>query len=509
MTVACAAAVPAVSLVAPSWEVPAPAPSAPRATGASTASVAAVEVAEADVAPRQPVADRPARLAWPALGDVARGLAWLWAAGALLALGVLGAGLLHLARLARAAAPVREGRWRAEADAVAARLGIDRPIELLQSEHDSLLVTWGLWRPRVILPAPARSWSTERVRIVLGHELAHVARADWAALLAAQAVRAVYWFNPLAWIAARRLRDEGERACDDAVLGLGVSAPDYAAHLLDLTRTLGRRAWMPAPAMARRSGLERRVAAMLSHTHRRGSVSSRARLASACALLLVTAAVASYGVSAQSAGVSGTVFDATNRVVPEVEVRLANPATGAEYEAKTGSAGQFDLQVPAGDYVLTITRPGFVTIERSLTLTARLVLEPVLDLGTLEETITVTDDGGDTSPRAARRTVDPPAAPTCGNATTGGVIAPPLKLVDAAPAYPSSERGTQQVVDVELDATIGRDGFVSDAAVVSATSDAFADAAVAAVRRWQFTPTYLNCQPVDVSMIVRVRFAPQ
>ena len=248
---------------------------------------------------------------------------------------------------------------------------------------------------------------------------------------------------------------------------------------------------------------------MLSRTYRRGSVSLRTRLLWASALVLVSVAVAGYGVAAQSAGVSGTVFDGTNRVVPGVEVRLVRVGADAEFETESNSAGQFALQVPAGEYVLMFVRPGFRSVERPLTLTSVVEVEPVLEVGEIEETVTVVDDGTDTASRPRLRPVSPPAAPTCGSATTGGVIAPPLKLVDATPAYPASERGTQETIDVQLDATIGRDGFVREMMVVSGPDDAFAASAMEAVRNWQFSPTYLNCQPVEVSMIVRVRFAPE
>jgi hypothetical protein len=61
-------------------------------------------------------------------------------------------------------------------------------------------------------------------RIVLCHELAHVGRADWLRLLAAELLRAAYWFNPLTWMIGKRLRDESERACDDEVMNQGLRA---------------------------------------------------------------------------------------------------------------------------------------------------------------------------------------------------------------------------------------------------------------------------------------------
>ena len=46
-----------------------------------------------------------------------------------------------------------------------------------------------------MLPAPAHGWSDDHVRVVLEHEIAHVARRDWIAQLAVEALKAIYWFN--------------------------------------------------------------------------------------------------------------------------------------------------------------------------------------------------------------------------------------------------------------------------------------------------------------------------
>jgi beta-lactamase regulating signal transducer with metallopeptidase domain len=99
-------------------------------------------------------------------------------------------------------------------------------------------MTWGWRRPVVLLPVGATTWTSERLRVVLLHETAHIARADWACQMFAHAVCALYWFHPLVWIAAARLRAESEAACDDRVLGAGVMPSDYAGHLLDVVRAV-------------------------------------------------------------------------------------------------------------------------------------------------------------------------------------------------------------------------------------------------------------------------------
>ena len=153
-------------------------------------------------------------------------------------------------------------------------------------------MTWGWRRPVVLVPAGAETWPESRRRAVLLHELSHVARGDYAAQIAAEVVRALYWFNPLVWTAARRLRLESEQACDDKVLTAGAQAADYAGDLLDIARSFraGRAAGL---AMARPSQLAGRLLAVLDASRNRGGVSRRlvvpAWLIAACVVIPLAA----------------------------------------------------------------------------------------------------------------------------------------------------------------------------------------------------------------------------
>jgi hypothetical protein len=101
--------------------------------------------------------------------------------------------------------------------------------------------------------------------MVLGHELAHIKRHDWVVQVLAEAARAIYWFNPVFWLAYGRLRRESEHACDDAVIRMGAAGTQYAEELLELARTLRSENPMRSPilAMAQPSHLERRLVALL------------------------------------------------------------------------------------------------------------------------------------------------------------------------------------------------------------------------------------------------------
>ena len=154
-----------------------------------------------------------------------------------------------------------------------------------------------------MLPASASEWSAERMRVVLLHELAHARRGDWMLQMAAEALRCVWWFNPLAWTVRAQLRRESEHAADDLVLAQGVPAATCATHLVELAREARkhRRTWVPAPAMARPSHLERRLSTMLnSHTNRR-PMTRLARFWSLGVLVLASILVAGLQVGSVSA----------------------------------------------------------------------------------------------------------------------------------------------------------------------------------------------------------------
>ena len=186
-----------------------------------------------------------------------------WAAGAALVLIFVAGGQFQLRKLSRTAQPRQNADWARLLNEARETLHLRRSVILLQSADNVMPLTWGWWRPVVLLPADAENWPMERRRIVLLHELAHVKRRDCLTQLAAQIICAFYWFNPLVWLAARQMCVERERACDDLVLNGGCKASDYAGHLVEIAGTFRRVPQAAAIAMARPSGLEQRVAAIV------------------------------------------------------------------------------------------------------------------------------------------------------------------------------------------------------------------------------------------------------
>jgi beta-lactamase regulating signal transducer with metallopeptidase domain len=513
VALACAAATPALRLVAPAWQATAGTWLTASRAVLIDRPLAVLEETPAPAASRE-VSTR-GRRPWNAAA-IARALGVIWMTGAAAALFVLAVGLLRLASIASRARPVSSGPWVDAAADVARGYGLRRPPLVLQSDHPSLLGTWGFRRAKVLLPADAPSWPADRIRIVLGHELAHVRRGDWTVQLAAEALRAVYWFNPLLWLACRRLRIESEQACDDAVLKLGVQGSDYASELIDLARafTADKPRLVPAAAIARPSSLERRIRAMLNGQLNRDPITRSASMAAALVLTAVTVVVAGFGASAQSpfATLSGSIVDQKTRALPGVTLTLSNPQNQSKYEIKSDPTGHYEfVGLPAGNYVLLFELPGFASLKREgISLSGQaLQVNATMQVGSLEETITITDEP---PPPAAPVVVGPrakyvPPKGSCGpNDSLGGCIRPPSKVKDVRPIYPIGVKPG----DVELAAVIGADGRVTTVDVVgdgSGTTDlSLGQAAATAVSQWEFTPTYLDGEPIDVRMKVHVHF---
>jgi beta-lactamase regulating signal transducer with metallopeptidase domain len=206
----------------------------------------------------------------------------LWCSGVVLALAYLIFGQVQLRNISRTARPLAGGEWTRLLDEACETLRLGRPVTLLQTPDSVMPLTWGWLRPVVLLPAEAEQWPEGRKRIVLLHELAHIKRRDCLTQFVAQIICALYWFNPLVWMAARHMRVEREQACDDLVLNGGCKASEYAGHLVEIASSFRRVPQAAAIAMARRSGLENRVAAIVDASRVR-----RLRPATVWALLIL------------------------------------------------------------------------------------------------------------------------------------------------------------------------------------------------------------------------------
>jgi beta-lactamase regulating signal transducer with metallopeptidase domain/HEAT repeat protein len=244
----------------------------------------------------------------------------LWAV-VVLAIGIsLGYAALMVKRIVNRARPLDSEDWLAPLWEVSDRLALEEAPRLLRSEDAKMPFACGVFTPTIVLPSECDTWSLDRRRAVLLHELAHVRRHDLVGHTLGRLACAVYWFHPLVWTAAKQLRSESERACDDLALACGARATDYAEHLLDIVTSVKRDATPAvALAMARRKEFEGRMLAILDPELRHSSPSRKqaATLIGSLALISIIVGAAAPAQRAAAPAVPTQVSRAT-------ELQLAN-----------------------------------------------------------------------------------------------------------------------------------------------------------------------------------------
>jgi len=197
---------------------------------------------------------------------------FLWLAGVLFAAGRLFADMGKVRRLAKQAKPLAAPLICLEGTPSPGKdLARDR-VQVLLARCDITPMSWGWRRPKILLPKASEQWSEERRQLVLRHEWGHILQNDFPYLLLSRVAVAVFWFNPLVWLAAKHLARAREQACDDYVLESGVKASTYADHLLDIARAMrhGPKIGQANLSMARMSELEGRLMAVLDRQVPRG-----------------------------------------------------------------------------------------------------------------------------------------------------------------------------------------------------------------------------------------------
>ncbi len=286
------------------------------------------------------------------------GMAIAWIAGAGLFLAGVAIGIRRTGRLWRKSQTITDEGWSRLARELCERLGLRRPVHLREHTEPVVPLTWGLLRPIILLPQEARRWSDPMRRAVLLHELAHVHRRDVAYQLLGRLACALYWFHPLAWVGLHQLRHEREQACDDAVLGAGERASDYAEQLLEVARRYRCAGGLALAVEITRGGsLEQRVQALFDSARSHAPVGRRL----AVSLLAVTAFFVSALAVLHPVAVESQIVAAENEAKDESK---ASPATANQPQPATPKAATAERkkpdeseadELPASTHPVTIT----------------------------------------------------------------------------------------------------------------------------------------------------------
>lgn len=222
---------PAASLMLPEW---APFPQASGAIDVKPATTVPSDLAE----PAQAAGGvSTLNSAEPAIAPLPPGDLAVWLYGLPVAgmFAMMALAVLRLFAMRRRAEVLVDGAWLAALAGAQRRMGYKYGTALLVSEELCSPISWGVLRPTILLDPRAVS-AVGDAEAIIAHELAHVARFDWAKLLIARLACALFWFNPLVWLLARESHQLREEAADDTVLLTDIPGSDYAALLVNAAR---------------------------------------------------------------------------------------------------------------------------------------------------------------------------------------------------------------------------------------------------------------------------------
>ena len=362
---------------------------------------------------------------------------------------------LAVRRLTRNAIGMMDDDWRKLMTELCSEFHIRRPVRLLLSKDNISPMTWGVWRHTILIPSSAVDWSNERRRLVLAHEIAHVKRNDGLLQILVQVICSVYWFNPLVWYAAHRVRIERERACDDRVLVLGTEAAEYADHLVQVARGLRdqRSLTFASVSMAQPSQLEHRVVSILdSGVHRRAL--SKAGTILVCAIAaLISTSIAAIGIAAEVP--LPPVFISSVKVAPSPATPTKPAAAPQRAPIRNGNAVRNNEPIPR--QILHSSTP---TMQQE----------------------------------------DPPPL------RVGDGVTPPVVVLRVEPEYTDEARQAKYQGSVVARVTIHKDGTLTLDEVVRELDYGLTQRAVEALQQWKFEPGTKNGEPVAVSLTVEVNF---
>lgn len=160
----------------------------------------------------------------------------LWSTGVFFLLARLILGLYGAHRLTRQGKRLTGFSWQALIEKITITLRLKRKVRLLRHTQIKSPLTWGMIKPVIIIPDEASRWNRDQCFSALFHEISHIKRGDFLVKIIARISCAVFWFNPLTWLAYKIMKIEQEKACDEYVLRTGILPSTYAANLLSIRR---------------------------------------------------------------------------------------------------------------------------------------------------------------------------------------------------------------------------------------------------------------------------------
>jgi beta-lactamase regulating signal transducer with metallopeptidase domain len=337
-----------------------------------------VEVLSTEASPAVTTASFLERFRWfeRQLNDYMPAVIISWLLGMLLCWFYLISGLFHLHYLQRHKVTLLSPEWNARFDHLCQQMRVSRKVGLYISEIVDEPITFQFLKPVILLPVSLfTGLTTTQIEVLILHELAHIRRRDFAVNLLQTLIEILFFYHPALWWISRKVREEREHCCDDAVLAIHNDPVLYSEALTQIQlHHFSPKKRLVMSATGNKSALSKRVFRLFGQYDQQPplyrsilmvslllllSLSSQAFFVASPAPTIPLEASNTIAEPIVAAIVKGVVYDESSQPLIGANILIKGLKIGTISDME----GRFELRLPEDCATLVISYVGMETRE--------------------------------------------------------------------------------------------------------------------------------------------------
>ena len=198
---------------------------------------------------------------------------------------------------------------------------LKRPVLVRQSDRISTPLTYGIFRPVILMPKKT-DWKNEKqLQYILTHEYVHIYRYDTVTKLLAACALCVHWFNPFVWVMYRLFNRDIELACDESVIRQFGEKSKSAYSLMLINMEAAKSGLLPFCNNFSKNAVEERITAIMK-------MKKTSLFAICIAAMLIVGVTTTFATSAAGSDRESNTVQGTDFSDEEFGKPLSEPDTG-------------------------------------------------------------------------------------------------------------------------------------------------------------------------------------
>ena len=198
---------------------------------------------------------------------------------------------------------------------------LKRPVLVRQSDRISTPLTYGIFRPVILMPKKT-DWKNEKqLQYILTHEYVHIYRYDTVTKLLAACALCVHWFNPFVWVMYRLFNRDIELACDESVIRQFGEKSKSAYSLMLINMEAAKSGLLPFCNNFSKNAVEERITAIMK-------MKKTSLFAICIAAMLIVGVTTTFATSAAGSDRESNTVQGTDFSDEEFDMLLSETDTG-------------------------------------------------------------------------------------------------------------------------------------------------------------------------------------